>query len=285
MQLNQYNDMMPVLGTEETLLMAQVDEIFINWATKNGAQQMTMPLLLPIQDLAKLNVYQNFPHQALVATIINIAEFNKKYNNNNNLTALPTYILAPATLALPAAACYAVYLHFSNQSLANTGTIITVLGRCCRHEEHYTSLCRTLSFHMREIIAFGTQEFVEQHLLNFSINIINFTKDLGLPVNKIPATDPFFQKYNSRALLQQLYPNKYEFIYNDLAIASINMHRNFFGERCKIMLANSTEYIYTSCVAFGLERWLSMLYQHYGSWQRAMNTLSKLANVYPHELS
>jgi hypothetical protein len=71
---------------------------------------------------------------------------------------------------------------------------------------------------------------------------------------------------------------KYEFQAGDLAIASVNTHRNFFGERCEIRRENSDEYAYTSCVAFGLERWLSVLLDKYdGDAQRALEAVRAAA--------
>jgi hypothetical protein len=59
--------------------------------------------------------------------------------------------------------------------------------------------------------------------------------------------------------MQKLFPTKEEFLYDGkLAIASVNFHRNFFGERCDIRLPDGSA-AFTGCVAFGLERWLSAL--------------------------
>jgi seryl-tRNA synthetase len=43
-----------------------------------------------------------------------------------------------------------------------------------------------------------------------------------------------------------------------LAIASVNFHRNFFGERCRIRTADE-KFAFTGCVAFGIERWIQAL--------------------------
>jgi hypothetical protein len=62
-----------------------------------------------------------------------------------------------------------------------------------------------------------------------------------------------------------LFPVKEEFVFGDsLAIASVNFHRNFFGERCAITLPDGGP-AFTSCVAFGLERWLAALADHFGA--------------------
>ncbi|WP_165818518.1 hypothetical protein [Frankia canadensis] len=53
-----------------------------------------------------------------------------------------------------------------------------------------------------------------------------------------------------------------------MAIAFTNLHRTFFGERAEIALDG--EPAHTSCVAFGLERWLHVLGGRFaGDWDAA----------------
>jgi hypothetical protein len=148
---------------------------------------------------------------------------------------------------------------------------VTVLGRCFRREERYQGLRRLLGFHMREVVALGRRAFTERHLAAFDARITAFCDALGLPVRKEAASDPFYDRQGQRALLQRLSPVKHEFIVDDLAIASLNVHRNFFGERCDISLAG--EPVSTSCAAFGLERWLSVLRDRYGDWPAALDAV------------
>jgi hypothetical protein len=87
---------------------------------------------------------------------------------------------------------------------------------------------------------------------------------IGLSTRVEVATDPFYQPQSSRALLQQLFPAKREFVYGEsLAVASVNFHRNFFGERCRIRTKDG-EPAFSGCVAFGLERWLHALLEIFG---------------------
>ena len=103
---------------------------------------------------------------------------------------------------------------------------VTVLGNCFRREEKYEGLRRLLSFRMREVVALGDKEHVDAHLAEFGERIAAFLGALGLPFKKEAATDPFYDRGGQRALLQKLSPVKHEFIVDDLAIASLNIHRN-----------------------------------------------------------
>jgi hypothetical protein len=256
-----------VLGPEATALLRLLDDTFAGWGTSSGAAQLTTPPLLPAADLAKLDYYDNFPHQAILATPLDL-DRRAAHPFAAETGTFPQQALEPAALALPSAACYGVYLHHAGSAIPD-GTLVTVLGRCFRKETEYHDLRRLLGFHMREVIAIGGQDHTEGHLAAFTEKITAFASMVDLPLRKEAATDPFYDRGGARLLLQQLSPVKHEFLYEDLAIASVNVHRNFFGERCDISLAESGEPGFTSCVAFGLERWLSALTRRHGSWQAA----------------
>jgi hypothetical protein len=264
--------MFSILGPEETVLLKTLDGIFESWGIAQGAKSMTMPPLLPVKDLAKFDYFANFPHQAILAATLDL-EAVKNITVAPALMEIPTKHLEPPALGLPSAACYAVYLHFRDQELPAEGTLITVLGRCFRKETNYQPLRRLLGFHMREIVALGSQQYAAQHLDTYSSKILNFAQAVDIPLRKEAATDPFYDRGGPRAVMQTLFPVKHEFCSEGLAIASVNTHRNFFGERCGIKTQGSAAPIFTSCVAFGLERWLSALYRRYENWGKATNAV------------
>ncbi|MFD3996234.1 hypothetical protein [Streptomyces sp. NPDC058583] len=258
---------LPSLGPEGTRLLRLLDDTFESWGVTAGARPMTMPPLLPAADLAKLDYYDNFPHQAVLAAPLDLegrlaAPFDGEHGR------WPAAALEPAGLGLPSASCYAVYLDHRGTRVADD-TLVTICSWCFRKETHYEGMRRQLGFRMREIVAIGAREHAETHLADFTARIQSFAAALDLPLTKEAACDPFFDKGGSKALLQRLTPVKYEFLYEDLAIASVNTHRNFFGDRCDITLESTGGPAFTSCVAFGLERWLSALTRRHGGWQAA----------------
>ncbi|WP_441249372.1 hypothetical protein [Kitasatospora sp. McL0602] len=260
------------LGPEATALLRLLDDTFAGWGIDAGALSMTMPPVLPAAELKKLDYYDNFPHQAILAAPLDLAA-RESAPFDEEAGAFPHQALEPAALGLPSAACYGIYLHHAGTQLA-ADTLVTVVGRCFRKETHYENLRRLLGFHMREIVAMGSREHVEEHLRRSTEKITAFAEALELPLRKEAATDPFYDRGGARLLLQQLSPVKHEFLYEDLAIASVNVHRNFFGERCDITMAETGDPIFTSCVAFGLERWLSALTRRHGSWEAATSAVA-----------
>ncbi|MFD7906712.1 hypothetical protein ACFV4F_36050 [Kitasatospora sp. NPDC059722] len=257
-----------ILGPPATRLLQELDQTFTTWARAAGAQPITPPPLYPVTDLEKFDVYTNFPHLAWTAAPLDLTGEPRKPAGGR----FTPDALADARYGLPHATCYGAYLYYEGTTVPDD-TLVTLVNRCFRSEDHYDGLRRLASFQMREIVAIGTHEHTQQVLHHFTDRILAFAAALGLDLGKAPASDPFFQNDGARALLQKLNPVKHEFQYGDLAIASVNTHRNFFGERCDITLTTG-EHAYTSCTAFGLERWIAVLTDHFhGDLDQAAETV------------
>src|SRR5262249_22569453 len=140
---------------------------------------------------------------------------------------------------------------------------VTTIAECYRNEAHYKELARLRGFSMREIVCIGSADEVKRHLAGLKQTVTQFLDRLGIPVVVEGASDSFFDRSSERALLSRIFPTKEEVQYaGEVAVASFNFHRNFFGERCSI--ACSGESAFSGCVAFGIERWIHMFLQHYG---------------------
>ena len=96
----------------------------------------------------------------------------------------------------------------------------------------------------------------------------------GLPLERRAASDPFYDQSAERAAFQQIVPVKHEYVYQGMAIASVNTHHTFFGERCSITRPGGGP-VSTSCVGFGIERWLHALADHFGDWDQAQAAVEK----------
>jgi len=264
------------LSADASGVLRALDAVFEGWGVAAGAESLILPPVLPVAALARLDYFQNFPQHAFLVSALDLDR--RGDGDGSELSSFDTDRLEPAELGLPSAACFAVYLHRAGCQVADR-TAVTVLGRCFRREERYEGLRRLVGFHMREIVALGTAEFAAEHLARFGDRIAAFAEALDLSMTKEAAGDPFYDRDGQRALLQKLAPVKHEFLVDGLAIASVNVHRNFFGERCDIRLASTGTPAFTSCVAFGLERWLSVLHARYGSWPAVLAAVAEAAAV------
>ncbi|WP_328324308.1 MULTISPECIES: hypothetical protein [unclassified Streptomyces] len=258
------------LDTGQTRALRLLDAVFLDWAHACGAQELTPPPLLSVPDAERLDILVNFPHLATPATEI-VPQCRSTVHDTGE--AIPAGALAPAQWLLPSSVCFGVYLAHTGTELAEDLTV-TAFGRCFRNEHEYDGLRRLRSFQMREIVAIGSPEHVRETLARHSAVTVELAAALGIPVEREAAGDPFFDLSGPRALMQKLSPVKEEFVHDGLALASVNLHRNFFGERCAIRLAATGESAFTSCVGWGYERWLHALgRRHRGDWQAVCDNL------------
>jgi seryl-tRNA synthetase len=254
------------LGPMATRLMSAVDGVFAAWGERVGALAITPPPLLTVGELTTLDVYQNFPHLSMVATTIEpdqLSDFRPAFIGRD--------ALQDARMALPSAVCYSFYLHLRGRRLVGGDMLkLTGVGTCYRNEDHFDGLRRLRAFRMREVVALGEPDQVRQHLAQFTALITRFTAAVGLQTERQAASDPFFDPDSPQAKWQLADPVKYEFQVGDLAIASVNEHHKFFGDRCAISLDDGAT-VSTGCAAFGLERWLHALGERYDAdWPAAL---------------
>lgn len=251
------------LGPSALAVRDDLDRRFAGWGVSLGAAPMAYPTVLSTDELVPLDYFANFPH---LASVVGGLRAGPPPAGAPDLS--PDNLTEPGH-ALPSAACYSAYLSLTGSSVAGRN-LVTTAANCFRREDHYDGLRRLYGFTMREVVCIGGREEVLDFLSTGKAAVTAFFDALGLPYEIAAATDPFFDPSGARTLMQKLFPVKEEFLFGgDLAIASVNFHRNFFGERCAIRLP-SGEPAFTGCVAFGLERWLSALAAHFGDADAAL---------------
>jgi len=256
-----------VLSGDLLALDKRLDGIFSDWARCWNALEYRFPACVEARHLDRLDYFQSFPHLATFPVTLdegqgNIDKFARGHACSEHGTVkLPK--LSPTGHVLTPAACYHVYIELEGEALDGP-RYITTRATCFRNEKEYTPLERQWNFSMREIVCLGTASEVEQFLTRSTYVINHFAAAIGLPVEWADATDPFFSPAtNPKYLFQKLEPVKRELIYGeDLAIASTNFHRDYFGEAFAI--TRNGEHAYSGCVAFGMERWLSAFIGAYG---------------------
>ncbi|MET9296279.1 aminoacyl--tRNA ligase-related protein [Streptomyces sp. NPDC003077] len=270
-------DGLATLDEPATELLRTLDDTFAAWGTAAGAVRMTFPPLLRAADLRTLDYFRNFPHLGSLVARLRPDRLTAYGDGaspasggstdvtpapaNGTTGTVPAHDLTAAAHLLPSAACYACFLHFSGMR-TDAPLLVTTAAQCFRNEDRHDGLRRMWGFTMREIVCVGPADRVRDHLDRSHARIAAFAARLGLPLSRQPATDPFFQKDGARSVMQVLAPVKDEYVHTDgTAVASVNHHRNFFGERCDIRYAGRPAF--TGCVAFGLERWLHVLAERF----------------------
>jgi hypothetical protein len=111
---------------------------------------------------------------------------------------------------------------------------------------------------MREIVVFGSPVWIDG-MVNLIRNRLELVaRRFDLHGEWEVAEDPFFlPSAAGKALMQRLLKVKLEYQWpraGGLALASINRHGTFFGERFRIAMPDGQP-IHTACIAVGLDRW------------------------------
>jgi seryl-tRNA synthetase len=255
-------------GVRLTLFQA-LDRLFLSWAHQCGAQEYQFPSMIPAHELNKIGYFKSFPHHVTFPSSLDTEERNlANFVSRDVLVSDGTVLFgecgcAPVENVLTPAACYHVYVNFQNASL-DAPCYVTTRNTCFRKEAHYVPLRRQWSFSMREIVCIGTDAEVTAFLDTHRNKVQKFFEGIDLPIQWEGATDPFFNPLgNPKYLAQKLDPVKTEMVFGgDLAIGSVNFHRNYFGEAFRISRAG--EDAYSGCVAFGLERWILAFLTRFG---------------------
>ncbi|GAU68915.1 hypothetical protein SSP35_09_01590 [Streptomyces sp. NBRC 110611] len=264
-----------VLDGGQLRLLRAIDTVFRGFAEDWDAPEFRFPFLMRCQDLDRFDYYDNFPHLGLAVTGLAPERLGSLLTEvDRPVDRLPTEVMEASGFALPSAACYALYADLAGAKLPAEGTLRTTVGTCFRKESHYDGLQRLLGFSMREIVCVGPEDGAKKFLLRAKEAVAALCTELGLDFRVEVATDPFFDKNSGKAKMQRLFPVKEEFVVDGLAIGSVNYHRNFFGERCAIQAGEATAH--TSCLAFGLERWVHTLTERFGTAAAAASAVESL---------
>jgi hypothetical protein len=117
---------------------------------------------------------------------------------------------------------------------------------------------------MRELVFLGPADWVETFADAARCAIEVMANEMGLPGRWQTAEDPFFLPAASgKALMQRLLQLKVEYQWpgpGGLALASVNRHGTFFGQRFNITTPDGRA-VHSACVAVGLDRWA-----HHARW-------------------
>ncbi len=226
-----------------------IDERVRAIGTRMGAQEMEFPALIARPVLVQAEYDQAFPHLLMSATCLHTSRGERP---EDRAPAEPA-----AEWCLSPAVCYHAYAHLAGQVLGQR-LAITARGRCFRSETLNEPGVRQIEFEMREIVFIGAPAWVSASLEKAREQVEALAGELGLPGDWRPAEDPFFlPSAMHKAVMQRLLEVKLEYQLRDpsaLALASVNRHGAFFGQRFAIS-GPTGEPVHTGCVAIGLDRW------------------------------
>jgi seryl-tRNA synthetase len=235
-----------VNAEDHCTVFEQIDTQLRAWTLDEGGDERNFPVLIAGDTLRRAEYPEAFPHLLMSAAVA--AEPEKPFVQEN--ARLVDRFLSPAV-------CYHAYAQLAG-SVLDRGVTLTARGHCFRNEdpEALEPGRRQVEFQMRELILIGDAGWIERRLAVLKPGVETVAAGLGLHADWQSANDPFFlPRAHGKAHMQRLLGTKIEFCLPDgLAVASINRHRTFFGERFNIRTRDGAP-ASSACIAFGLDRW------------------------------
>ncbi|MEW2305067.1 hypothetical protein AB0958_34815 [Streptomyces sp. NPDC006655] len=251
-------------GPKIARLIRALDRLFGELATRLGADEYTVPAMVPWSTLEKADYTHNFPQHVTATSVVRpdldaLDRFSAAKDQRAREAELET---APVVLA--PAVCVSLFERFGSTRLTEPLTL-TATGRCSRYEgQAGTSPTRLWSFSMREIVFLGDRPSARAFREAVIGELITLATDMALPCRLAPAGDPFFTRERPElANFQAAMDVKYELVgrmaHNGSAVAvsSLNYHNQHFGKGFEIDFGNQPAF--SVCLGFGLERWAEWL--------------------------
>lgn len=267
------------------------DKTFLCWAKELGAEEYIYPDVIAIDTLKKCNYIQQFPNSMLFTSHVKedmerIEDFSSLISNQDD--CLNDYFLEKPKHACKSAVCIHVYQQFEDKKIELENPIaITSLGRCKRYESlNMKDAERLLDFSMREIVFIGTEAFVTEKRAALMERCKELVGKLKLEANIKSSNDPFFlSQHHPKTVLQKKFKLKYElnmrlpYSSKELAVASFNYHNTYFSEAFNIKAKDGSP-VHTSCIAFGLERFV---YAYLSQKGKDCEDITKLYSIWGRE--
>jgi len=266
-----------VLQGQFLKLFQYFNEYWRKKALELGAVEQDNPAVWPAGLYRDINYIAEFPHQIILATPVkqhnaDLTAMAQKYAKKKAFAHIDiTEHMAPSEFGLQNAVCDTCY-YVMRGKRAFENTLFTTYNKVFRNECSETnSLDRLTSFSVRDIMFVGDQKFVmlqRQKMIELTIEFLDW---LDLDSSIAAANDPFF---TDESMIKAVYQNaselKYEllaklpFSGKELAVGSINLHQDFFGQAFDITLPDGG-YVWSGCLGIGFERIVYALYAQYGT--------------------
>jgi len=256
-------------GTFEAIL-SDLDRVLTEMAAPLRATTVRFPPVYPRVDFERTDYIASFPDLSGI-----VSTFEGGDREHRELLAAREEgrawdgWLHPADVVLTNAICHPLYATLEGR-LPEGGSVYDVFGYGFRHEPSLDPM-RMQSFRMHEFVYVGDPDGSQDYRDTWLDHAMETLQSLGLPVDAVPANDPFFGRAGKMLVSAQLRENlKIEIvvpIYGDLAeataIASANCQRDHLTAGFGIHTADG-EVAHAACLAFGMERTTLALLRTHG---------------------
>ncbi len=266
-----------LLQKDYLLFFQFIDSLLYSFSQKIKAIEQVYPVLWPVELFRDIDYFKEFPQNIMMVHAVkqeqkSLRDFSALYaKERKEFTSIEqSEHLSPAHYALGTSTCDPCYFAYKNLKNQKASGEFTSLSKSFRNElSKDFKLDRLNEFHMREVVSIGKSEKVLQQrekFKSFSKYLFDYFHFEGLIQT---ASDPFFTSENLiKNALQSAIQSKFELLVNVggekmMSIGSINWHQDFFGRSFGVK-ADDDHFMTSSCLAFGLERFVYAFFLQHG---------------------
>jgi seryl-tRNA synthetase len=245
-------------------------------AEKYNAIEQDHPVLWPIDLYKKINYFSEFPQQVIMGVAVENSfeardDFANNYEKEQSYENVSTKEhFSHATYGLQCAVCDICYYNMRG-GRDHQNTVYTTCNKVFRNESSATgSLDRLTTFTVRDVMFVGDRDFVLLYRQKMLDEAEVLLRKLDLECKIETADDPFFTNDSVvKNLFQSASELKHELLvklnHSDsfMAVGSVNLHLDFFGQAFDIQAPDSTP-VYSGCFGIGFERLAYALCCQYG---------------------
>jgi seryl-tRNA synthetase len=236
-----------------------VDRMVQRWGDELDATSVHLPPVVARTTFDATDYYRSFPDLMGSVHVFHgedrdHAELVRRVEDGGDWPAL----LEPGEIVLSPAACHGLYPMCRGRMPAG-GRYYDVSAYCFRHEPSVDPV-RMQAFSQHEIVYVGEPEGAQRHRDEALAHGLSLLRGLGLDVEPVAASDPFFGRLGKALAAGQLEEGlKTEGVTQihrsgpPTAILSVNYHRDHFALPFDIETATG-DLAHTSCVGFGVDR-------------------------------
>ncbi|WP_128893914.1 aminoacyl--tRNA ligase-related protein [Longirhabdus pacifica] len=259
-----------VLDESKMQLLSKIDDLIKKIGASRQPITRNYPTFLSDHNLKKNKYHIHFP-QNIVALYqmphdYTLIESVRQKNNGDHI--LHEHMKSSGGILRPCI-CYHVYEELEHSS--TDSAMYSSAGTCFRNEVPWKlDAFRKKEFNMREFVVVGSEEEVKRTRNEMIQEVWSLFNYLGLEGKIESATDPFFFSGDMNKITHQLMAEaKYELKYKRQngsysSIASFNFCGDHLCDAYDITHKESGQHLYSGCIAFGLNRWMSAIIDYYG---------------------
>ena len=250
-------------------IMQRLDSLITRHVHDDHAEVVHFPPAINRSTFEQVGFLKSFPH--LAGSVFSFAGTDAQHRDlvARLETEQPWQDLQTMTdVCLTPSACYPIYPYCRGTLPAN-GRLFDTWAYCFRHEPS-TDPARMQMFRMREHIRLGDEQTVLDWRNTWIARGVAFFHDLGLPVESVTASDPFFGRAGKlMAANQREQGLKFEVVIpinsveSPTAIMSFNYHKEHFSTLFDIRMPDG-ELAQSACLGFGMERCVLALLKTHG---------------------